>query len=300
MGNFKVKVNSEAESREVQDLFLELGYAKGACSEGNYPADIIAVPRGFFSETPFSSRSIKLDHEEHEGYKELTLPELRDLVERKEMKEYLNRPVGRCEQLPEKRYLQKMPDGTYVEKAGRCLSVPDGWIEIPEGAEIAIQFKNDPDTHGIIFYKNGGKSCMGKNDNNWQHDSEWTMDQLLNENFHDGAINLSHYVLWQRTASLNDQYAEIEQVRQDHLTLSNVDNTLADRQSQYGEFKDVADTTTVFMDQFALGRMSYVQREALHMICSKLARIANGDPNHIDSWHDIAGYATLVVNDLES
>ena len=214
MGNFKVKVNSEAESREVQDLFLELGYAKGACSEGNYPADIIAVPRGFFSETPFSSRSIKLDHEEHEGYKELTLPELRDLVERKEMKEYLNRPVGRCEQLPEKRYLQKMPDGTYVEKAGRCLSVPDGWIEIPEGAEIAIQFKNDPDTHGIIFYKNGGKSCMGKNDNNWQHDSEWTMDQLLNENFHDGEINLSHYVLWQRTASLNDQYAEIERVRQ--------------------------------------------------------------------------------------
>ena len=214
MGNFKVKVNSEAESREVQDLFLELGYAKGACSEGNYPADIIAVPRGFFSETPFSSRSIKLDHEEHEGYKELTLPELRDLVERKEMKAYLNRPVGRCEQLPEKRYLQKMPDGTYVEKAGRCLSVPDGWIEIPEGAEIAIQFKNDPDTHGIIFYKNGGKSCMGKNDNNWQHDSEWTMDQLLNENFHDGEINLSHYVLWQRTASLNDQYAEIERVRQ--------------------------------------------------------------------------------------
>ena len=214
MGNFKVKVNSEAESREVQDLFLELGYAKGACSEGNYPADIIAVPRGFFRETPLSSRSIKLDHEEHEGYKELTLPELRDLVERKEMKEYLNRPVGRCEQLPEKRYLQKMPDGTYVEKAGRCLSVPDGWIEIPEGAEIAIQFKNDPDTHGIIFYKNGGKSCMGKNDNNWQHDSEWTMDQLLNENFHDGEINLSHYVLWQRTASLNDQYAEIERVRQ--------------------------------------------------------------------------------------
>ena len=90
--------------------------------------------------------------------------------------------------------------------------------------------------------------------------------------------------------SINHQYAEIEQVRQ----------TLNERQSQYGSFKDVADTTALFMDQFALGSMSSVQREALHMICSKLARIANGDPNHVDSWHDIAGYATLVVDDLES
>ena len=44
--------------------------------------------------------------------------------------------------------------------------------------------------------------------------------------------------------------------------------------------------------------MSAVQQEALHMICSKLARIANGDPNHVDSWHDIAGYASLVVKDI--
>ena len=119
--------------------------------------------------------------------------------------------------------------------------------------------------------------------------------------------------------SINDQYAEIEQVRQaikvesgsdsDHaldamsfslMGAGAVESTLNERHSQYGEFKDVADTTTVFMDQFALGYMSNVQREALHMICSKLARIANGDPNHVDSWHDIAGYATLVVNDLES
>jgi hypothetical protein len=36
------------------------------------------------------------------------------------------------------------------------------------------------------------------------------------------------------------------------------------------------------------------------MICSKLARLACGDADHVDSWHDIAGYATLVVKDLES
>lgn len=38
--------------------------------------------------------------------------------------------------------------------------------------------------------------------------------------------------------------------------------------------------------------------EGLHMICHKLSRIANGDPNHIDSWVDIGGYAQLVADIL--
>jgi len=41
------------------------------------------------------------------------------------------------------------------------------------------------------------------------------------------------------------------------------------------------------------------QAEALDMIFSKIARILNGDPNHLDSWTDIAGYATLVADRLE-
>ena len=39
--------------------------------------------------------------------------------------------------------------------------------------------------------------------------------------------------------------------------------------------------------------------EAIHMICHKLARIANGDPMYDDSWVDISGYATLVVDILK-
>ena len=34
------------------------------------------------------------------------------------------------------------------------------------------------------------------------------------------------------------------------------------------------------------------------MITNKMARIVNGDPNYIDNWHDIAGYATLVEQEL--
>lgn len=40
------------------------------------------------------------------------------------------------------------------------------------------------------------------------------------------------------------------------------------------------------------------QYEALDMICHKIGRIVNGNPNHIDSWDDIAGYARLVADRL--
>jgi DNA repair ATPase RecN len=40
------------------------------------------------------------------------------------------------------------------------------------------------------------------------------------------------------------------------------------------------------------------QREALDMIQHKIGRILNGDQTYDDSWKDIAGYATLIVNEL--
>ena len=44
--------------------------------------------------------------------------------------------------------------------------------------------------------------------------------------------------------------------------------------------------------------MPDIQREALEMIASKLARIFNGDNNYADSYHDIGGYSKLAENDL--
>ena len=40
------------------------------------------------------------------------------------------------------------------------------------------------------------------------------------------------------------------------------------------------------------------QIEALDMICHKMGRIVNGDPNYADNWIDIAGYAKLVADRL--
>ena len=40
-------------------------------------------------------------------------------------------------------------------------------------------------------------------------------------------------------------------------------------------------------------------RESVDMIATKMGRIAYGDPSHLDSWVDIAGYAKLVSDRLQ-
>jgi len=83
----------------------------------------------------------------------------------------------------------------------------------------------------------------------------------------------------------------------------NIEDTLIERGTRYGEFKDHADISQqikiTMQTKNGWGRLQFDQREALEMIAHKMARIINGDPNYHDSWHDIAGYATLVADRLE-
>jgi hypothetical protein len=46
--------------------------------------------------------------------------------------------------------------------------------------------------------------------------------------------------------------------------------------------------------------MTDVQQEAFDFIASKLARILSGQAKFADHWRDIAGYAMLVVRELEN
>ncbi|MBO5631483.1 MAG: hypothetical protein J5965_20640 [Aeriscardovia sp.] len=78
--------------------------------------------------------------------------------------------------------------------------------------------------------------------------------------------------------------------------------TLNERQSQYGNFSEVAEMTQqllTVMGQYGYEYLPGMHKEALHMICSKMARIVNGDHNHLDSWHDIGGYAKLIENNIK-
>lgn len=83
--------------------------------------------------------------------------------------------------------------------------------------------------------------------------------------------------------------------------MSEIDNTLNERQAVYGPFECQAEIEQELRAVVSnhSGRLYAHHSVALGMICHKIARILNGDPNHRDSWHDIAGYAQCVVNILD-
>lgn len=84
--------------------------------------------------------------------------------------------------------------------------------------------------------------------------------------------------------------------------MSSIDKTLDERGQRYGEFTGHANVTQKL--KRAMGqhpgwhKLQDDQREALEMTAHKIGRILNGDPNYIDSWHDIGGYVRLVEQRL--
>lgn len=83
---------------------------------------------------------------------------------------------------------------------------------------------------------------------------------------------------------------------------SNVDQTLAERGTRYGDFAGHAKITQglkkVFIESPKWNALADDQKEALEMVAHKIGRILNGDPDYADSWHDIAGYSKLVEDRL--
>lgn len=82
-------------------------------------------------------------------------------------------------------------------------------------------------------------------------------------------------------------------------------DTLAERGKHYegpGGFAATARTSQTIKTAICTGAgfdsLSDPMKEALSMIANKISRIVNGNPRHPDSWHDIAGYATLVEREL--
>lgn len=86
------------------------------------------------------------------------------------------------------------------------------------------------------------------------------------------------------------------------ITNNSTDQLITERGSRYGKFKDGADIMQslkdVMRDVDGWNNLTASQKEALDMIQHKIGRILNGDPTYDDSWKDIAGYATLIVNEL--
>jgi hypothetical protein len=86
---------------------------------------------------------------------------------------------------------------------------------------------------------------------------------------------------------------------------TDIDGTLNERAQDYGKFKDGAalmqGIKRLISEHARLHDKTFAddQWEALEMIVHKIARIVNGNPDKVDSWVDIAGYATLVADRLQ-
>lgn len=75
---------------------------------------------------------------------------------------------------------------------------------------------------------------------------------------------------------------------------------LLERGSTHGDFEEGATVERCLKDVLRGSRnwvgMTCAQQMALEMICHKMARILVGDPNFLDSYRDIAGYAQLAFD----
>ena len=85
--------------------------------------------------------------------------------------------------------------------------------------------------------------------------------------------------------------------------MSDIDSTLNERGARYGNYSDVASTTQQLMAIVECGanyeHLNAEQKTSLFMICNKIARAVNGDPQYFDNYRDIAGYATLAERACE-
>ena len=89
------------------------------------------------------------------------------------------------------------------------------------------------------------------------------------------------------------------------LPITMVDDVLDQRALDYGAFKDGAalmqGMKRLLADHAQKHSKTFAddQWEALEMIVHKIGRIVNGNPDKVDHWTDIAGYAKLVADRLE-
>lgn len=193
MKNLKIKVNSEAESKEIQNILESTGFRKWVGW-----SELGSIGGFIWTESDMTYCDNRIEYFDESPRKEITLPELRAMVD------------------PLKEYLEKQPDGTYslVLRGDLCK---ESDILIPEGAEILTGLESDKFSQ--VFWK----PSLGE---------VYRDGAFRSYNFHK-SMSYEEYksnctgnlVLWQREqdqdepfltpeCTLNDQYAEIEQVRQ--------------------------------------------------------------------------------------
>ena len=82
-----------------------------------------------------------------------------------------------------------------------------------------------------------------------------------------------------------------------------MNNILEEREKTHGSFITTAAKAQQLKDAMRGGKnleeLDDMQREALQMIATKIARILEGCHDEVDHWRDLSGYSQLVVRELD-
>lgn len=262
MENLKIKCENTKQGKQAQELFFSLGYGFEGCKNKNiqeleYVSDFYLFAYSDGDLTHSCDYGVFMN----KAHKEITIQELRDMV------------------TPMKEYLSKNSSGNY-QLVNHRFSEDD--IEVPDGAEA---FGHT----GIVqtFYKDDFRSFFNENtDGQWDERSETWIGRK------------DPVILWQRHtqpeelpfldslpefkhcfgASLNNQYAEIEQVR---------------KHRHY--FKDVSNIAEI--DVYTVLKLFDVTDPCLQHIVKKA--LCAGKRGHKDMMEDLQNIVDTAIRAVE-
>lgn len=88
-------------------------------------------------------------------------------------------------------------------------------------------------------------------------------------------------------------------------SVQDLPESVPDRQATHGDYASychavAAISAAVEWHRSLAKPLGHVADESLNMIIRKVARITTGDPNFVDHWLDIAGYATRMAEHLQA
>lgn len=85
--------------------------------------------------------------------------------------------------------------------------------------------------------------------------------------------------------------------------MTDINATLAQRNTTHGDYREQAAFAQQFKRMMRAGRnwerLDFYQAQSLEAFADKISRVLCGDFNEVDHFRDVAGYATLVVRELE-
>lgn len=301
MMNYKVRVENETESKEVQELFFELGYEFRGSGKVVIKS-LLGHPHYMINIDSYLL--FGMDGDQHR--QELTIPQLRDKVvlHRNDVRDathessdkrkgyltcdnveyYFNfrakcwdgfevnsfeslelKPIQKGESVKE--YLAKGINGSYILVENPVKSCSD-WIEVPEGAEVAVYSDSAP--NALEFWKNNGSEFFnGKKWFDCIKNGFYTFGMY--ENVYSDAV-----VVWQRNPPVEAEFNVEKAIAESELMVR--ENS---KHSHY--FKDVSELTSI--DVYKVLQLFEVNDPCLQHIVKKA--LCAGQRGHKDFKKDI-------------